>query len=420
LDDFLIALIALRLSQPEQPAMFGRADIQPIGLDIGHDSVKLLQLQANGNMVAVRAAASSAIESDPTKKSEASLDAAMAVVGRLMQNGGFAGRRVIASLPREIVHIKNLRLPLIPANELAAAIRFEARNIFPFDAETAHVEYVAAGEVRHGTDARLEVIVLAARMAEVDAFVERLDRLGLVVDSLDAEPCAIYRSVERFIRRRDDEQEVNVLLDVGLRRTQVLIGRGRELSFFKPVDIGGQRLNEAVARKLGVTVEEARALRRRTGAAMDADGAGDDSVRKAVFDATRGTMEELGREISLCLRYYSVTFRGPGPQRVRLLGGEAQDPNLGAVLGSVLSIPAEAAAPLSNLDCSAMKAPDREGAVTQWSTALGLALKKMTGRFAAKDGKPRVNRGGIGEVIDLNQAVAGSDPAVSGQEAVNA
>jgi type IV pilus assembly protein PilM len=376
----------------------------------------MLQLEVDGSNLTVRAAARR--ELDPSTRGEDALDTALGIAAQLIKRGSFIGRRVIAALPREIVHLKNLRLPVIPPAELASAIKFEARNIFSFDTEAAQVDYIASGEVRQGADIRQEVIVLAAKCCEIDTFVERIDRAGLIVESLDAEPCALYRSVERFIRRRDDEQEVNVLLDVGLRRTQVIIGRGRELGFLKPIDIGGQRLNEAVSRKLGISLEEARALRRRK---PDAESSTDesmrDSVRQAIFNATRATLEDLGREVSLCLRYYSVTFRGPGPQKVRLLGGEAHDPNLASTLKAVLSIPAEPTTPLSNVDCSAIPAAERVGPMSEWSTALGLALRHTAGRFGAKDGKPRQSaRPGIGEVIDLNQAVASTAPA----EAANA
>jgi hypothetical protein len=138
---------------------------------------------------------------------------------------------------------------------------------------------------------------------------------------------------------------------------------------------------------------------------------GQEAISQAVNHATRGTLEELGREVSMCLRYYSVTFRGPGPARVRLLGGEANDPNLSAVLQGVLSIAVEPGNPLHSVDCSAMKAEDRQGTMCEWAKALGLALKKTAGKFAAKDGRPRQTRQGLGEVIDLNQAIAGAAEA---------
>jgi len=396
--------------------MLNRTDIQPIGLDLGLDRVRLLQLAVSGNTLCVHEAASADIPADT--KPESLLDTGLAIAAGLLKRNAFSGRAVVAALPRDIIHVKNLRLPPIPTAELAAAVRFEARNIFPFDTEMAHVEFLPAGEVRQGTDARQEVIVLAARMNDVDGFLEHLDRHGLIVASLDAEPCALYRSVERFVRRRDDEQEVNVLLDVGLVRTHVLIGRGRELSFFKPIDIGGQKLNDAVARRLGITYEEAVALRRQLAEAdMAEPGEGDtcqvtptgnQAVQQAVFHATRGILEDLAREVSLCLRYYSVTFRGPGPARVRLMGREGIDPGLAAVLRAMLSIPAEPAQPFINVDCTGQNAGDLTQPLCEWSMAMGLALKKTPGRFAARDGKPRQNRGTMGEVIDLNQAVAGA------------
>jgi type IV pilus assembly protein PilM len=387
--------------------IFKNSDIQPIGLDIGHDSVKMLQLEVDGGILKVRCAARRRIEASKCGRGEPAMDAALELAGDMLRHGGFAGRSVVAALPREIVHYKNLRLPIMPPAELPAAIRFESRNIFSFNSNAAYVDYLAAGEVRQGNDVRQEVIVLAARQVDVDGFLERLDRIGLTVASLDPEPCALYRSVERFVRRRDDEQEVNVLIDVGYRRTQVIIGRGRELGFFKPIDIGGQRLNELVAQRLTISMAEAQSLRCRLAdtAAGPAGADGQESVRQAVLSATRGALEDLGREISLCLRYHSVTFRGPGPSRVRLLGGEAHDPNLCAILGSALSITVDAAHPLFNVNCSAIKPADRNGSMSEWATVLGLALKKTAGRFPALDGTPRSSRTGLGEVIDLNQAI---------------
>ena len=73
-------------------------------------------------------------------------------------------------------------------------------------------------------------------------------------------------------------------------------------------------------------------------------------MRQAVFDAGRSIMEDLGREVSLCLRYFSVTFRGQRPEKVRLVGGEACDPHLHAVLNTALPIPVETSRPLFSVE----------------------------------------------------------------------
>jgi len=398
---------------------FTRAQVQPIGVDIGSDSVKLLQMEIVGNTLSVVAAARQPLPPAARTAEFAERTAAAAeVIRQMIRHNPFNSRKIVAALPRDIVHVKNLRLPLMPIDELKSAIDFEVKNIFPFDTTDAHVRFLHAGEVRQGADARQEVIVLAATRSDVDTFICQLHRSGTVIESLDFEPAAIYRSAERFIRRREDEQEVHVLVDVGGTRTQVVIGRGENISFFKPIEIGGQHLHDAVARKLDISADEARALRRRlieAGTVSGAPAAPDDSrrdpVRQAVFDATRTIMESLAGEVSLCLRYHSVTFRGHRPTKIRLVGGEASDPQLLAVFNSALSLPTEAGRPLHSVDTSRMRPTDRRGFMSEWTVPFGLSLRMTKGRFGARDGKqrnpaaPRPELGGAAEVIDLGQAL---------------
>jgi len=368
-----------------------RTQLQPIGLDIGSDSIKMLQTEIVGGALSVVAAVKHRLPDDTPTDAPTRLAVAMDEVRQIMRRGIFTGRNIVASLPREMVHIKNLRMPLIPAGELESAILFESRNLFGFESDQARICFLPAGEVRQGAEVRQEVIVLAALHSDIDNYVEQLNQAGCVVDALDVSPCALYRSVERFIRRKEDEQEVHVIVDVGYQAAHVLIGRGRDISFFKPLELGGRHLHQAVSRKLGISLPEARALRERLMEATEvSDPAGRrDPVRQAVFDATRSTLEELGREIALCLRYYTVTFRGHRPTRLRLTGGEALDPNLVATLQGVLPVPVEAGRALHNLSISKMKPADRRGHGSEWTTALGLSLKSTRLKFAGKDGKPR-------------------------------
>jgi type IV pilus assembly protein PilM len=408
-----------------------RAQVLPIGVDIGHDSVKMLQVEAVGDQLAVLAAAKAPLPPEVKTKPELRMPHACDLIRQMLRQHPFRGKSIVAALPRDMVHAKNLRLPQMPESELGAVIQFEARNVFPFDTDQAKVHFLAAGEVRQGAEVRQEVVLIAARNEDVTNYLEQLHRTGAVLESLDIEPCALYRSVERFIRRKEDENDVNVIVDVGVRRSQVVIGRGRDISFIKPIDIGGFHFHEAVSRKLGITIEEAEALRRRlveSGEPADA-AARRDPVRQAVFDATRSPMEELGREISLCLRYYSVTFRGFRPTKLRLVGGEACDPQLQTLLNSALVIPVEVGKPLYSVNTSRMKPTDRRGTMCEWALALGLSLRMTKDHFGPRDGRPRGPMEAplpgatpaSAEVVDLSTAVkAGAEPAPTAQSPATA
>lgn len=378
----------------------------------------MLQLEVVDETLSVVAAAQQTLPDEVRGQPELRLPVAMDLVRKMLSNHPFAGRNIVTCLPREMVQVKNLRLPIMPPAEVESAVQFEARNIFPFDIDQAAIRYLPAGEVRQGSDTRLEVIALAAQSQEINTFIEQLHRCGCVIESLDFEPCALYRGIERFIRRREDENEVHVLVDIGTLRSQVIIGKGREISFIKPVEIGAVHLHDAVARKLQITIAEARTLRRRLSDAAET-GESSDTVRQAVQDATRSTIEELGREVALCLRYHSVTFRGHKPAKVRVLGAEARDPHLLSILGAVVPIPVEPGRPLSSVNTSRMSHTDRRGSMSEWAVAFGAGLKLTRGYFGARDGKrrdsgpPKRDAAGPAEAVDALQPVEAAPAAAA-------
>jgi type IV pilus assembly protein PilM len=404
-----------------------RSTIHPIGLDIGHESVKMLQLGRAGKTLSVVASAQTSISVAENASPEERQQAVIEAIRQTLRRGGFHGNKAVVALPREVLHVRNLRLPPMPATELQAIIQFEAKNVLPFDAEDAAIEFLPAGEVRQGSEVRQEVIVLGVKNHDLDQYVAMLQRTGIVLEALDIQPCALYRTIDRFIRRREDEHEVNVLVDVGAQRSQVVIGKGREVSFIKLIDIGGKHFQSAVSRKLGISPEEVQSLRRRLAETVNAETTGTaapaverDPVRQAANDATRALMEELGREIALCLRYYSVTFRGQRPTKVRIVGGEAYDPQLLVVLNRVLPIPAEVGRILQNVDTSRVSMEQRRGLMTEWAVALGLALKTVEGTFGARDGRPRTSTREeaaiAAQLVDINNVLRNASS--SGTESV--
>src|SRR4051812_29044089 len=116
---------------------FTRAQTLPIGVDIGHDSVKMLQVEAVGTTLEVTAAAKMLLPPEVKAEPQLRMPLAADLIRQMLKQHPFRGRNVVAALPREVVHMKNLRLPQMPTAELPDVVRFEARNIFPFDTDAA-------------------------------------------------------------------------------------------------------------------------------------------------------------------------------------------------------------------------------------------------------------------------------------------
>jgi type IV pilus assembly protein PilM len=135
----------------------------PIGIDIGSESIKMLQLQVcPGRAPSVAAAAiwrfPPGTSKDPSQQRQQVVEA----VHGMLRHGGFRGRDAVSALSYRQVGIKNIRLPHMPAEDLREAIKWEAKERFGFEVSDDRLKWIDAGEVRSGTETAQELIVLAA------------------------------------------------------------------------------------------------------------------------------------------------------------------------------------------------------------------------------------------------------------------
>jgi Tfp pilus assembly PilM family ATPase len=165
-------------------------------------------------------------------------------------------------------------------------------------------------------------------------------------------------------------------VDLGAQYTTVIIGKGQEIAFVKQIPIAGNALNEQVASRLGISMEEAVAVRARL-QGIEANQV-DPETRRAVIDAMTGSIEMLAHEISLCFRYYAVTFRGRRPAEAAFAGGEAYETALIEALRRHLGVEIRIAEPLRGYDVSRAKFDRRRNPqMCEWAIAVGVALKGM-------------------------------------------
>src|SRR3954453_22979908 len=97
---------------------FTRAQVLPIGVDIGHDSVKMLQVEAVGTSLEVTAAAKMPLPPEVKTDPRLRMPTASGLIRKMLKQHPFRGPQVVVAPPREVVHMKNLRFPQMPMAEL--------------------------------------------------------------------------------------------------------------------------------------------------------------------------------------------------------------------------------------------------------------------------------------------------------------
>jgi len=365
--------------------------LPPIGLDISTDSVRMMQLDSIGKAVSAVAAGQRSLPATAVEDPQVHLEYATKAIKELLAECGFRGRRVVTCLSGSQFEIKQARLPRIADHERDSAIQWEANERFDFEVKPQLLHYLVAGEVRVGADIRDEVIMMAADEQDVETHLAMLEAVSLFPIAIDAEPAAVFRPFERFLRRDADVNKVSAIVDIRADNTWVVFSRGRNISFLKSVGLGNVHFTRAISEQLSIDYAEAVQLRRQL--AQDAgstDGpAGGEQIRMAVRDALRPVAEELAREISLCLRYCAVTFRGAPPERVTLAGAAVADPYTVELVGESINLDCEVGRPLRGIDLSQVElGRDHRGPLCEWSVAAGLALREL---LALQDRRERNN-----------------------------
>ncbi len=362
----------------------------PIGVDLGSHNIRLLQLSRRGDdVVALAAASAPQPVIEPGGDASQRIAAVALCIRKLLSGNGFAGRQAVACLSGEVIQYKNVRLPRMPAEELRSAAEWEATDRLKLVDGAAMVRYYDAGEVRQGEESREELILMAASTAAVETQMRMLTQAGLQPMALDVEPSALARALAGMdddALANDAETPPRLILDVGFSASKVVIIRQGRIVFYKPIDIGGHKFDQAIAKHLNLDVAQAAELRRRVisevqGQDKDAVLFGSsrrDEMQRAVFEAMRPVAAELAREVGLCLRYYSVTFRGKRPEVAWLTGGEAGEPNLARVLTEDAALQVRQAAPLAHVDRSRTPLIQGDLPFSEWSVAAGLSLRQVS------------------------------------------
>ncbi len=341
----------------------------PIGVDMGTTGLRMVQLSQDGSrLVALGRRELPAADDGGKFFSPDRCDAIVSAIGSLRQQFPFRGRRAVVVLNDRQLYIQNIRIPRVSELPLRDLVRQEAAARLPFPIDEAEIRYLNAGEVRQGDRLHRELIVFATPRQVLDDIVMLFDRAGLQVSAMDVEPGALVRAFAHEYRRDEDVATRSLLVHVGSSRTAVLVVDGRQPLLIKYIPVGGCQFDQAVAKHLGIELRAAISLRRHHGDRR-ADRR-DPEVTKTVDESTRPVVEKLISELSMCCRYYSVTFRGAPLTRLVIGGGEASE-SLAQTIANRLSLPGAASRPFRHVET---RSPIEDAA--GWDVAVGAALRE--------------------------------------------
>ncbi|MDX1947427.1 MAG: pilus assembly protein PilM [Pirellulaceae bacterium] len=341
----------------------------PIGIDIGNRSLKLVQLSGDrsrlleANRVELPALPDKATPEQHAQRLAEGLR-------RGLEGRAFRGREAMLCLNDRQLFLQSVRVPKQSGGELDRLVFQEAAGRLPFPVEEAEFRYLESADVRQGDATLREVVVFVCQRSVLGQLLAVVEEARLHPVGVDIEPAALIRSYAGQYRRDEDQKTRALMVHIGYSRTAAVIAQGDDLLFVKYIDLGGLHFDQAVARHLKMDLVEAVSLRKHNGdrrAELQ-----DPDVARSVAEATRPVIDRLASELSMCVRYHSVTFRGQPLVRLVLGGGEATQQLLDNLARNIdlkceLSDPFRSFPTVPNLG--------RKG---QWDVAAGLAMRQLS------------------------------------------
>ena len=329
----------------------------PIGIDLGSSSLKMIQLTMTDGVLDLVAAARTVvpdeIQGDPRGLHEWHIKK----VRHLLATRGFKGRKAVTCLPSRDLLIQHLRLPKMSEENLGQALKTRAQEQIPFSVEQALLRHVVAGEVYHGGEAKLEVILMAAGDDVVRRHLDMIERTRLDIEAVNVEPYALLGGFRALMQQDQDDDSACMFVDLGHAVTKVVAAHGTQMAFGRTLSIGGRHLS------------------------ADQHNADISKGGGHLEFPDSGPLASLCDDIRHCIRYHDSVFEARPVQKVIFLGGPAKDTESCRRLARAIGLPAQLGDPLARLSEQAGLAADSDLLAgnnnSEWAIAFGLALEGL-------------------------------------------
>ncbi|HEV2403375.1 MAG TPA: pilus assembly protein PilM [Candidatus Saccharimonadales bacterium] len=340
------------------------------GMDIGHDMLRVMQLDIGRKVPRVKGYGSiafdpSAISKGVIVKPEL-IAKATANLFRKELVGDIGTRRVAVSLPVRWALTRAVQLPKMTAKDMDEAVRTEMEQYFPLSADNLYLDYTTLRQSDEGS----EVFVVAMPQKIVDSYLALTKLLGLEAVLFDTATGAAARL---FARDRDSSIP-SVLIDFGSTTTDITVFN-HGLLVTGTVAFGGDDITKVIANATQVNSREAVVIKSEYGIAAS-------DFQKQIAPALASSLELLLKEVRRTIRYYEQRYsKEPPIGQIVTMGGGANTPGLADFLTDHLRLPARTISLRNQIDFGHLR-PIYSADLMTFVTSAGLALTDPAEVFA--------------------------------------
>jgi len=260
--------------------------------------------------------------------------------------GNLPSNHVVIGVPTAKSYSRTFNLPLSVEKSLKDAIEVEVDQYIPIPSQALYLDY----EIIDRNKKELTVLMSAISKSIVDKCIEATISAGLLPTMIEPSISA----VGRVLTAAEDGSLPTVIVDIGPASTDIAVLLEGTIRVTGSVPIGGNTFTLDIAKKLGVTLENAHQLKVLNGLSA---GSRQDKLTAALSPSLNHILLETQR----VMRYYTERLNTERKlEQLLVVGSGSTLPGIGEYFTNSLVMAARVASPWQKLDFGKLTEPAKQ------------------------------------------------------------
>lgn len=250
----------------------------------------------------------------------------------IVRETGIRPGPVAVAIPGQMAFQRFAAIPMAGgAEKFEQMVRYEIEQNIPFPIDEMVCDRQIVGDTPDGDKS---VLIVAAKIDQVEALTDAISGAGFRVELVDVAPLALVN----VVRQAQPDEGCVVILDIGAKTTSLVIAEGERI-YNRAIPVAGNAITKEVAAALGCSLEEAEQLKREKGyVSMGGVTEDEDETADRISKVCRAVLTRLNAEISRSINFYRSQQGGSAPVRLYLSGGTVLLPQIDAFFAESLGI----------------------------------------------------------------------------------
>ncbi len=320
-----------------------------LGLDISSTSVKLLELEQDGDNYRVQSLAVEPLPDNAVvEKNFQDVAAIGDTIKKAVKRSGTKLKNAAVAVAGSAVITKIINMPAsLNDKELEEQIQLEADQYIPYPLEEINLDFEVIGETENNPDT-VDVLLAASRSENIETRTDALDIGGLNAKIVDVEAYTVENVAPLLVAQMEDfdEDKILAVIDIGATMTSLNVIENGNLIYTREQNFGGKQLTEEIMRRYGLAYEEAGRLKK--------SGGLPDNYIPEVLEPFK---ETIAQQVSRFLQFFYTAGQHNSVDLIALAGGCAAIPGIEELVESQLGTKTVIANPFANMSLSSKVNP---------------------------------------------------------------